>query len=115
MHDVLNDDGKAFLHILCHREFTYFMNQNDWMGRNFFTGGTIPSTKLFQFFNDHLKIKDTWYLHGTDYGKTLDAWLHKMQEKKIEVISIFIGFFNAVVLLQCRLTLLNIWYVSWQK
>ena len=29
MHDVLHDDGQVFLHILCHREFTYFMNQND--------------------------------------------------------------------------------------
>ena len=89
MHDVLDEEGQAFLQILCHREFTYFMNQNDWMGRNFFTGGTIPSTKLFQFFNDHSKIKDTWYLHGTEYGKTLDAWLDEMHKKKDEVISIF--------------------------
>ena len=90
MRDVLeDDDGKVFLQILCHREYTYFMNQNDWMGRNFFTGGTIPSTKLFQFFNDHLIIKDTWYLRGTEYGKTLNAWLHELHRKKKTAISIF--------------------------
>ena len=36
-----------------------------------------------------MKIKDTWYLHGTEYGKTLDAWLDEMHKKKDEVISIF--------------------------
>jgi cyclopropane-fatty-acyl-phospholipid synthase len=41
MSKVLKDDGKVFLQILCHREYTYFMNNDDWMGRNFFTGGTM--------------------------------------------------------------------------
>jgi cyclopropane-fatty-acyl-phospholipid synthase len=59
---VLKDGGKAFTQILCHREYTYFMNNDDWMGRNFFTGGTIPSTKLFMFFSDHLVVSDSWYL-----------------------------------------------------
>jgi len=89
MHDVLREDGRAFLQILCHREYTYFMNKDDWMGRNFFTGGTIPSTKLFQFFNEHLRVADTWYLRGTDYGKTLDAWLDELHVKKDEAMSIF--------------------------
>ena len=89
MNEVLKDDGRVFLQILCHREYTYFMNQNDWMARNFFTGGTIPSTKLFQFFNDHLKIKDTWYIRGTEYGKTLDAWLDELHTKKKTAMSIF--------------------------
>jgi hypothetical protein len=32
---------RVFVQILCHREYTYFMNNDDWMGRNFFTGGTM--------------------------------------------------------------------------
>lgn len=35
------DYGSVFVQILCHREYTYFMNNDDWMGRNFFTGGTM--------------------------------------------------------------------------
>lgn len=40
---VLKDNPEAcvFVQILCHREYTYFMNSDDWMGRNFFTGGTM--------------------------------------------------------------------------
>ena len=89
MSEVLTETGQVFLQILCHREYTYFMNQDDWMGRNFFTGGTIPSTKLFQFFNDHLRIADTWYLQGTEYGKTLDAWLEQLHANKRQVLKIF--------------------------
>ena len=89
MSDVLKDDGKVFLQILCHREYTYFMNNNDWMGRNFFTGGTIPSTKLFHFFNEHLKVEDEWYIRGTEYGKTLDAWLGELEQKKTTALAIF--------------------------
>lgn len=89
MSEVLDDHGLVFFQILCHREYSYFMNQNDWMGRNFFTGGTIPSTKLFHFFNDHLRIRDTWYLRGTEYAKTLDAWLHELHTKKESAIEIF--------------------------
>ena len=89
MSDVLKDDGKVFLQILCHREYTYFMNNNDWMGRNFFTGGTIPSTKLFHFFNEHLKVEDEWYIRGTEYGKTLDAWVDELERKKTTALAIF--------------------------
>ena len=65
------------------------MNQGDWMGRNFFTGGTIPSTKLFHFFNDHLRILDTWYIKGTEYSKTLDAWLDELKTKKKCAMEVF--------------------------
>jgi len=90
MSEVLKEDtGRVFIQILCHREYTYFMNEDDWMGRNFFTGGTIPSTKLFMFFNDHLAIDDTWYVSGRQYSKTLDSWLHQMTKKRSEVENIF--------------------------
>lgn len=89
MSEVLKDEGKVFVQILCHREYTYFMNKDDWMGRNFFTGGTIPSTKFFSFFNDDLNIEDQWYLPGTEYAITLDAWLEKLKKEKHACLEIF--------------------------
>jgi len=86
---VLRDDGRCFFQILCHREYTYFMNNDDWMGRNFFTGGTIPSTKLFLFFNEHLGVDRTWYLSGKSYARTLDAWLHRMAANRTAVVRAF--------------------------
>ena len=89
MSEVLKDDGKVFVQILCHREYTYFMNNDDWMGRNFFTGGTIPSTKLFMFFTKHLVVDDTWYIRGSEYSKTLDAWLNNLHKNRLALKNIF--------------------------
>ena len=32
------------------------------MGRNFFTGGVIPSTKMFYLFTQHLVVERQWVL-----------------------------------------------------
>ena len=65
------------------------MNNDDWMGRNFFTGGTIPSTKLFMFFTKHLVVDDTWYIRGSEYSKTLDAWLNNLHKNRLALENIF--------------------------
>lgn len=82
-------DAKVFVQILCHREYTYFMNGDDWMGRNFFTGGTIPSTKLFLFFSEHLAVDECWFLPGTLYARTLDAWLAQMHTAQATLTRVF--------------------------
>ncbi len=46
----LAGSASVFVHILCHREYTYFMNNDDWMGRNFFTGGTMSVATCCLFF-----------------------------------------------------------------
>jgi cyclopropane-fatty-acyl-phospholipid synthase len=89
MSEVLKADGKVFVQILCHREYTYFMNNDDWMGRNFFTGGTIPSTKLFMFFTEHLVVDESWYIRGTEYSRTLDAWLANLHSNRRALMHVF--------------------------
>jgi len=70
--------GKLFIHILTHRWKSYHFTKDDWMGRNFFTGGTMPSHNLLLNFQDNFSIKRHWGVSGKDYARTLDSWLAKM-------------------------------------
>jgi cyclopropane-fatty-acyl-phospholipid synthase len=79
---MLHPNGRCFFQLLCHREYTYHMSNDSWMGRNFFTGGTIPSAKLFYFFNRNLVVEDQVIVDGRQYARTLDAWLERMYQGK---------------------------------
>ena len=80
LNKILTDDGFCFFHILANTKNTTIMKPNTWMGRNFFSGGTIPRVDLFSKFNKHLKVFDTILINGKEYSKTLDSWLHRMYE-----------------------------------
>ena len=81
----LNDDGKLFIHIFTHQSVVYpFENQGeaDWMAREFFSGGMMPSHDLLLHFQDDLIIDDVWSMLGTHYEKTSLAWVNKMDANK---------------------------------
>ena len=87
--------GILFIHVFCHRNFPYQFkvkirqrqttfnsgvrllskikvkdsNNADWMARNFFTGGSMPSFDTFLFFQKHLAIQNTWMINGVHYSK----------------------------------------------
>lgn len=86
---VLTDDGFCFFQILGHSQYSYLMTNDSWMGRNFFTGGTIPSMHMFHHFNDHLIVSETTVIPGTEYAKTMDAWLYRMYDQKSKIMEIF--------------------------
>ena len=88
----LNDDGKLFIHIFTHQSVVYpFENQGeaDWMAREFFSGGMMPSHDLLLHFQDDLIIEDIWRMSGTHYEKTSLAWVNKMDANKDIVMKIF--------------------------
>lgn len=74
--------GKLFVHIFTHRWKSYHFLKSDWMGRTFFTGGTMPSHNLLLNFQDHLSIVRQWGISGTHYARTLDSWLERMDSNK---------------------------------
>ena len=89
----LNNDGKLFIHIFTHQSVVYpFENQGeaDWMAREFFSGGMMPSHDLLLHFQDDLIIDDVWSMSGTHYEKTSLAWVNKMDANKDSIMKIFL-------------------------
>ena len=89
----LNDDGILFIHIFTHQSVVYpFENQGeaDWMAREFFSGGMMPSHDLLLHFQDDLIIDDVWSMLGTHYEKTSLAWVNKMDANKDSIMKIFL-------------------------
>jgi cyclopropane-fatty-acyl-phospholipid synthase len=88
----LKSEGKLFIHIFTHKEYTYLFevkDETDWMSKYFFTGGVMPSDDLMFYFNDHLHVKKHWHVSGSHYGKTSEAWLSNMDKHKVEIMPLF--------------------------
>ena len=88
----LKPDGKLFIHIFTHKTLVYPFTEDgegDWMGRNFFSGGIMPSHQLLLYFQNKLNIEKSWRFNGSHYEQTSLAWLKKMDSNKKEIMSIF--------------------------
>jgi cyclopropane-fatty-acyl-phospholipid synthase len=88
----LNQKGKLFVHIFSHEKIAYPFedeDEGDWMAREFFSGGQMPSHRLLMSFPDKMKIEKDWRVEGTHYEKTSLSWLRKMDSNKGEVLELF--------------------------
>ncbi len=88
----LGSEGRIFLHVFCHREHAYFYTDagaTDWMARNFFTGGIMPSEDLASHYDEHLQIEHQWRVNGIHYSRTLEAWLDAMDSNRERLIPVF--------------------------
>ena len=79
--DWLEPSGKLFVHIFCHREYSYPYEDRasgDWMARHFFSGGIMPAFDLLPTISDRFQLEESWRIDGRHYQKTLEAWLQKL-------------------------------------
>ena len=105
----MKDGAKLFVHIFSHKTMVYPYEDrgpSDWMAREFFSGGLMPSHDLLSHFQDDLKLETSWKINGVNYKKTSYAWLNKMDANKNDVIDIFKSTYGADVAI--------IWYNRWR-
>lgn len=89
---MLVPGGKLFVHIFTHDRFAYHFEDDasrSWLGRYFFTGGTMPSDDLLLHFQRDLTLEEKWRVSGTNYGATSNAWLAKFDRNREAIRAIF--------------------------
>jgi cyclopropane-fatty-acyl-phospholipid synthase len=86
--------GALFVHVFAHHRHAYPFEDagaSDWMAREFFTGGLMPSTRLLHHFQDDLAITDEWQLAGTHYARTAEAWYANLMAQRAELAGLLGG------------------------
>jgi cyclopropane-fatty-acyl-phospholipid synthase len=88
INDWLNQKGKLFIQVFSHSIYPqFFDNYSDsWMSRNFFSGGMMPYSGFHQEISGRLNLVEMWEESGTNYHKSLEAWLNNLDYSKNQLI-----------------------------
>ncbi|KAL0904014.1 hypothetical protein M5K25_026083 [Dendrobium thyrsiflorum] len=84
----MKPESLLFVHHFCHKTFAYHfedVNDDDWITRYFFSGGTMPSSNLLLYFQDDVSVVNHWLISGIHYSRTSEEWLKRM-DKQSDVI-----------------------------
>jgi cyclopropane-fatty-acyl-phospholipid synthase len=90
--------GKLFVHHFAHRHTTYRFeaeSDDDWMAREFFTGGLMPSDDLLSHLQRDLKVERSWRVVGSHYQKTSEAWLRRQDEARDVLLPILADVYGS--------------------
>ncbi|KAL6839388.1 hypothetical protein ACP4OV_030658 [Aristida adscensionis] len=88
----MKEDSLLFVHYFCHKTFAYHFedkNDDDWITRYFFTGGTMPSANLLLYFQEDVSVVNHWLVSGTHYARTSEEWLIRMDKNIASIRPIF--------------------------
>lgn len=88
----MKPESLLFVHHFCHKVFAFHfedVDEDDWITRYFFAGGTMPSSNLLLYFQDHVAVVDHWLVNGKHYAQTSEEWLKNMDKNLTSIIPIF--------------------------
>jgi len=84
----LRPGAKLFVHSLLHQSMSYLLSPDTWMGRNFYTGGSILAlNSYFHLAPKSLYLADVQPVSGIGYMKTALAWLALLEQNRKLFIS----------------------------
>ena len=86
----------------------------DWMARYFFTGGIMPSDNLLLYFQRDVRIAGHWQVSGTNYRRTAEAWLSKMDQHRAEIMALFTENYGRGLEGAARTAEATRWWVYWR-
>jgi cyclopropane-fatty-acyl-phospholipid synthase len=84
--------GLLFVHVFAHQTLSYpfeEQDESDWMTKYFFRGGLMPSRDLLSNFQDDLTLVRHWWSLGTDYARTANQWLARLDANRNEIAEVF--------------------------
>ena len=103
-------EAKMFLHVFAHKTYPFHFiakDESDWMSRYFFSGGTMPSERMFAYFTTNkLHLKTQWRVNGKHYSKTCEDWLRKYDANRKAVEPIIGKTYGKEQTMK--------WYVYWR-
>jgi cyclopropane-fatty-acyl-phospholipid synthase len=105
----LKPNGLAFVHVFAHRRYAYKYETSgarNWMARNFFTGGVMPSRELLTRFQEDVRLVESWWWNGRHYSRTAEAWLENMRRNRDGLIRTLAGIYGVREA--------PIWYQRWR-
>lgn len=88
----IEPNGRLFVHVFCHRTHAYPFEAEgpgDWMARQFFTGGVMPSRLTIPRAADgYFEPEDEWTVPGGHYARTAEAWLRNLDGRRGDAVSV---------------------------
>jgi cyclopropane-fatty-acyl-phospholipid synthase len=90
----LRSDGRLFVHVFAHTRYAYAFDDG-WLGRTFFTGGTMPSHDLLPCFQRDLSLVESWKIDGRHYQRTAEAWLARLDASAAAAKDVVAGVHGA--------------------
>jgi len=84
------DDSRLFVHYFCHKNYFYKFskNNNSWMEKYFFSGGSMPNLNIFNDLDHSLTLDKSWFESGYNYHKTLEFWYQNLKFNKKNILNI---------------------------
>lgn len=74
----LDPAGALFVHVFAHARNGYEF-EDSWMTRRFFRGGVMPVHGWLGELQSPLELAESWWLNGSHYARTADAWLENFE------------------------------------